>query len=277
MKNKVGALAIPMVIIVMTCFNLPLLWMLVRSVIDPDPTLRHYERIATTPVYAALLQNTLEIAALTTVVCVFLGYVIAYWITGLPSHLRLIALLFVILPFWVSVLVRTYAWIAILGRRGVLNELLISLGVTGTPIPFLYNKSGVLLGMINVLLPFVVLPTMAAMRRVDMNLLVAARSLGSSRAGAFWRIFLPLTVPTVGACGLLVFVMSLGFFITPAILGGGRVPLVATVLDSLINRYPDWGLAAALSVVISATALLIVLLYQVIMRRVSKVDSGWLA
>jgi putative spermidine/putrescine transport system permease protein len=155
-----------------------------------------------------------------------------------------------VLPFWVSILVRTYAWIVVLGNDGLINRSLQWLGLTADPISFLYNELGVVIGTTNILLPFLVLPLFAAMVRLDERLLQAAASLGASRRTIFWRVFFPLTLPSLAAGAILVFILTLGFFITPAILGGGRVPMIANMLDLLINRLPRWELAAAISTVL---------------------------
>jgi ABC-type spermidine/putrescine transport system permease subunit I len=178
-----------------------------------------------------------------------LGYPLAYWMRGLSPGRQLIALALVVLPFWVSILVRTYAWIVILGNDGVVNRTLQGLGLAA-PVSFLYNEFGVILGTANILLPFLVLPLFASMLRLDDRLFQAAASLGASDWTIFWRVFWPLTLPSLAAGAILVFILTLGFFITPAILGGGRVPMIATMLDLLLNRLPRWELAAAISTVL---------------------------
>jgi ABC-type spermidine/putrescine transport system permease subunit I len=169
---------------------------------------------------------------------------------GLSPGRQLIALALVVLPFWVSILVRTYAWIVILGNDGLVNRMLQGLGLAAAPVSFLSNEFGVILGTANILLPFLVLPLLAAMLKVDDRLLQAAASLGASQRTVFWRVFFPLTLPSLAAGAILVFILTLGFFITPAILGGGRVPMVANMLDLLINRLPRWELAAAISTIL---------------------------
>lgn len=257
---------LPLAALVVLVFDLPLVWMLVRSLFDPDFTLRHYTKLIESPVYFGVMRNTLSIALITTALCVPIGYVIAYWIVGLPQKYRAVTTLFVIVPFWVSILVRTYAWIVLLGDRGIVNNVLVGIGLTGSTVQFLYNNVGVVIGMLNVLLPFVVLPLIASMSSIDPSLVKAARSLGSSRAGSFFRVFFPLSLPALAACTLLTFILALGFFITPAILGGGRVPVIATLLDTLINVYPNFGLAAALSLVVILTTGVILGLFSVLWR-----------
>jgi ABC-type spermidine/putrescine transport system permease subunit I len=224
--------------------------MLSWSVAAPPDMLAHYGQIFERAVYLKVLGNTFRIALIATVVCVALGYPLAYWMRGLSPGRQMIAIALVVLPFWVSILVRSYAWIVILGNDGLINRMLEGLGLIGTPMSFLYNEFGVILGTANVLLPFLVLPLFASMLRLDERLLQAAASLGASSWTVFWRVFFPLTLPSLAAGAILVFILSLGFFITPAILGGGRVPMIANMLDLLINRLPRWELAAAISTIL---------------------------
>ena len=243
------AYVLPLLLFMLLAFNVPIVMVLARSVGGADP-LAHYAQILERAVYLKVLGNTFRIALIATVVCVVLGYPLAYWMRSLSPGRRLVAVALVVLPFWVSILVRTYAWIVILGNDGVVNRSLQGLGLAGVPVSFLYNEFGVILGTANVLLPFLVLPLFAAMVKLDDRLLQAAASLGASRRTIFWRVFFPLTLPSLAAGGILVFILTLGFFITPAILGGGRVPMIANMLDLLINRLPRWELASAISTVL---------------------------
>jgi putative spermidine/putrescine transport system permease protein len=244
-----AAYVAPLLLFMLLAFNLPIVLMLSWSVAAPPDVLAHYGQIFERAVYLKVLGNTFRIALIATAVCVVLGYPLAYWMRGLSPGRQLIALALVVLPFWVSILVRTYAWIVILGNDGVVNRTLQGLGLAA-PLSFLYNEFGVILGTVNVLLPFLVLPLFASMLRLDDRLFQAAASLGASDWTVFWRVFWPLTLPSLAAGAILVFILTLGFFITPAILGGGRVPMIANMLDLLINRLPRWELAAAISTVL---------------------------
>lgn len=173
----------------------------------------------------------------------------------------------VVMTFWVSILVRTYAWIVILGNGGIVNRWLQALGWTTKPVEFLYNENGVLLGMVNVLLPFLILPLAAAMRRIDPRLLQVAETLGASRMAIFWRVFFPLSLPALSAAMVLVFILSLGFYITPAILGGGKVPMIANMMDFLINKFARWEMAAVNAVVLLVLTLLLYAVYQRLRER----------
>jgi len=244
-----AAYVLPLVAFMLLAFNLPIVLMLGWSIGAPPDVLAHYGQMLERAVYLKVLANTFRIAAIATVVCVLLGYPLAYWMRSLLPGRQLLAVALVVLPFWISILVRTYAWIVILGNDGLVNRSLQGLGLIA-PVSFLYNQFGVVLVTANVLLPFLVLPLFAAMLKLDDRLLQAAASLGASRRTIFWRVFFPLTLPSLAAGAILVFILTLGFFITPAILGGGRVPMIANMLDLLINRLPRWELSAAISTVL---------------------------
>ena len=241
----------PLFLVMLLAFNVPIALMLAWSVSGGAAApFEHYATIVERSIYFKVLLNTFRIALIATAACAVLGYPLAYWMRGLSHGRQLLAVALVVLPFWVSILVRTYAWIVVLGNDGMVNRGLQALGLTAAPVGFLYNELGVIIGTVNILLPFLVLPLFASMLKLDDRLLQAAASLGASRRTIFWRVFFPLTLPSLAAGAILVFILTLGFFITPAILGGGRVPMIANMLDLLINRLPRWELASAISTVL---------------------------
>lgn len=255
-------IVLPLLLVMALGFNLPLLLMLGKSLLgDGGLTLVHFHEVLGTPVYLKVVGITARVALGTAVCCALIGYPLAYWLRQLQPRWQMVALACVVVPFWISILVRTYAWIVVLGNAGVVNRLLLDLAWVRTPLGFLYAEPGVMLGTINVLLPFLVLPLYAAMAKVDARLVPAAQTLGATPWSAFWRVFFPLTVPALAAGAVLVFILSLGFLITPAILGGGRVPMVANMLDLLINQMPNWELASAISALLLVATLLLFALY----------------
>lgn len=265
-----ASFVVPLLLFVVVVFDIPLIVTSLWSFTDEQTgaaTLANYAEFLTSDIYARIIWRTMLIALMVTVLCALLGYPLAYWTTRLSPVWQVVALGTVILTFWVSILVRTYAWIVILGNGGVVNRWLQSVGLTKTPIEFLYNEFGVMVGMVNVLLPFFVLPLYAAMRRIDRRLLDMAESLGASRLESFWRVFFPLSLPGLGASMVLAFILSLGFFITPAILGGGRVPMVANMMDLLINQFARWQMAAVVSVALLLVTLLFYGIYQWLRER----------
>lgn len=248
---------LPLFLIIVVGFDIPILFLVGWSLSNPFPTFQHYVTLGSAPTYARIYANTFQLAAIVTACCVILGYPLSYWMNKLERRQQSAALLVVFLSFWISVLVRSYAWIVILGNGGIVNRTLQSFGLTDAPITFLYSMLGVTIGMVNILLPYLVLPLFAAMRRIDENLIDAAKSLGASDGFAFTRVFLPLSAPALAATAMLVFILSLGFFVTPAILGGGRVVMISNMLNLLINELPRWELAAAASVVLLAMTLIV--------------------
>lgn len=262
----------PLLIFIVVLFDLPVLRMLSLSFLADAGWLAAYGELFESSAYLRVIVNTFKLALATALLCGVMGYVLAYFIHSLQSaRLRATCLALVALSFWISILVRTYAWIVVLGNNGIVNRLLLDAGWIDSPLPLIYNELGVLTGTVNLLLPLVVLPLYAAMGGVDQRLLQAARTLGAGEGRVFWRVFFPLTLPALLAGMMLVFILTLGFLVTPAILGGNRVPMIATVLDSLINVLSDWHVAAALSCLLLCVTLL---LYAVHQRLVQRTHTG---
>jgi ABC-type spermidine/putrescine transport system permease subunit I len=229
-------------------------------------TLDWYAKALGEGLYLQVFWNTFEIALLVTLFSLLLGYPLGYLIATTTPFWATVGFVLVLLPLWTSILVRTYAWMVLLGRNGVFNRWLIDAGVIHDPLPLLNNLTGVLIGMVHVLLPYVVLPVYGAVKRLDPALIAAAEGLGASSWRTFWRIVLPLTLNGVFAGGVLVFVLSLGFFITPALLGGGRVMMVAVLIEQQVRETLNWPFAAALSAVLLAATLVVYAAAQRFMR-----------
>ncbi len=226
-----------------------------------------YAKALTKPLYIDVFLLTVRIAAATTLACLLLGYPIAYLLATTTRIWRLIGFLFILFPFWTSVLVRTYAWMVLLGRNGVINKVLLATGLVEHPLALMYNMAGVLIGMVHVLLPYMILPLYGALRRVDPHLVQAAEGLGAPRWRVFWRIYLPLTLNGIAAGTILVFVLSLGFFITPALLGGGKVMMIAVLIQQQVGEVLDWNFAAALSGLLLVVTVAAYALVQSLMER----------
>lgn len=255
-------LVIPLLLVMTVGFNLPLVAMLGQSFVGATGfTLANFSEVFAAAAYLKVLGSTFRIALITAAVCVLIGYPLAYWLRRLSPRWQMVALALVVVPFWISILVRTYAWIVVLGNAGIVNRTLLALGLIETPLSFLYNELGVIIGTVNVLLPFLVLPLFAAMLKIDEQLLRAAETLGAGPWTVFWRIFFPLSVPALAAGAVLVFILTLGFFITPAVLGGGRVPMIANMLDLFVNQMPNWDLASAISAVLLVVTLALFVVY----------------
>ena len=227
-----------------------------------------YEKALTGGLYTTILYRTFEIAGIVTLCCLVVGYPVAFLLATTTPVWRAIGFAFVMLPLWTSVLVRTYAWMVLLGRNGIINRILIDFGMLDAPLPMLNSKMAVILGMVHVMLPFMILPIYSAVTRIDADLPKAARGLGASTWRILTTIYLPLTLRGIVAGVTLVFVVSLGFYITPALLGGGKVLMFAMVIEQQVREFLAWNFAGALSVILLAVTLVVFwLLNQGVARR----------
>jgi ABC-type spermidine/putrescine transport system permease subunit I len=224
--------------------------------------LAHYREVLASPVLWRVVENTLVISALTTAVSVFLAYIYAaaLWRSGILLRILLFGL--VLLPFWTGVLVKNFAWAALLQDNGIINELLRSLGLIESGVSLLHNRLAVIIGMVHYVLPYAVFPIYSGMIAIDGQLERAARSLGASAARTIWRVVIPLSLPGVYAGALLVFIISTGFFITPVILGGPRDMMIANLVDFYAHQIVDFEGAAALAVLVVAAVSILVFVYQ---------------
>lgn len=261
------ALAVPALILFVIFFAVPVGRLLGLSV--AGGSLEWYHRALTGPAYLDVFILTFWISAVVTVMTLLLGYPVAYLLATTSPGLRSVGLLLVLLPLWTSVLVRTYAWMVLLGRNGIVNKMLVGSGLVARPVGFLYNTTGVLIGMVHVLLPFMVLPLYSALRKLDPALLQAAEGLGAPGWRVLWRIVLPLTAGGIAAGTVLVFVLSLGFFITPALLGGGRVVMIGVLIQQQVAELLNWNFAAALSMLL---LLLSIGIYALVQRAVARLE-----
>ena len=245
-------LASPAILIVLVILVIPVGWLFYVSFIGADGTfsLENYERMIARKSYARIFQTTFEVSLLTTGLCILIGYPLAYFMSQLPVKWASLCLITVLLPFWTSLLVRTYAWLVLLQRQGIVNDWGISLGLWSEPIKMVHNLNGTLIGMVHIMLPFLILPVYGAMRAIDRDYMKAASNLGASPSRAFWTVFFPLSTPGLFAGTLMVFILCLGFFVTPAVLGGGKVILVSMKIVSNIEMFVNWGAASALGVVL---------------------------
>lgn len=207
------------------------------------------------PVTAIVFLNTIKLAASVTTICLLAGYPAAAFIARQQPARRGVLLALVLLPFWTSVLVRTYTWSLVLGREGLLNASLIWLGVTDTPQRFMFTSLAVHLGMVQIMLPVAILTLVGVMTELDAGLVRAARVLGASPLRAFLHVYLPMTAPGVVAATTLVFILSLGFYITPALLGGPRHRTIANLIDMQVNQLNDWATAATMALALLAITL----------------------
>ena len=246
---------LPAVLVLAVLFAYPLLGIVTRSVYKGGYTLDMYRQIFRVPVYLQVLLATFKVSALVTIVCFALGYPLAYMLATRRPRTAQLLMIIVVLPFFTSIIVRTYAWMVLLGRNGIVNQYLLALGLTDKPLLLLYNQGGVVIGMSYVLLPYMVLTVYSVMRSIDPRLVRAAHSLGASRLQAFRRVFLPLSLPGIAGGTLLVVILSLGFFITPALMGGPGDMMIAMLIEREVEITLNWSFASALAVILLALTL----------------------
>jgi ABC-type spermidine/putrescine transport system permease subunit I len=270
-KRRYALLVLPSLVLLFGMFLMPLLWLISASVYDGGFTARHYVRLFTVSAYVKVSFNTLRMALAVTGICVVIGFPVAYKIATGAGIWRNLLIIAVLMPFWTSVLVRSYGWMVILHPNGILNSALSATGLVSEPLELVHNTTGVLIGMTQIMLPYMVLPLATVMQRVDPELLRAAKSLGAAPVSSFLWIYLPLILPGIVAGSLLVFIISLGFFVVPALLGGTEDVTLAQLIDFNINTTLNWGFAAALSSVLLLSALCIFALAV----RVARTGNLW--
>jgi len=252
-------LTAPYLLLVIFLIIIPVGWLFYMSFIGRDGSfsIENYERMLKSKSYIRIFITTFKISFLTTLICALLGYPLTYFMSQLSRKWAGICMIGVLIPFWTSLLVRTYAWLVLLQRKGLINNIAIDLGFISEPIKFVHNTSGTLIGMAHIMLPFLILPLYANMRAIDKDCLKAAANLGATPTRAFWTVFFPLSIPGLLAGLLIVFVICLGFYVTPAVLGGGKVIMAAMKISSNIELYFSWGAASALGVVLLVVTMLI--------------------
>jgi putative spermidine/putrescine transport system permease protein/spermidine/putrescine transport system permease protein len=252
-------LTLPYLLLVGAMIVVPIGWLFFLSFIGRDGTFsfENYERMITSKAYFRIFMTTFKISMLTTLICALVGYPLAYFMSQISRRAANICMIGVLIPFWTSLLVRTYAWLVLLQKKGLVNTMAVDLGLIAEPIKFVHNTSGTLIGMVHIMLPFLILPLYANMRSIDGHCVKAAANLGATPTRAFWTVFFPLSIPGLLAGLLIVFVLCLGFYVTPAVLGGGKVIMAAMKISSNIELYFSWGAASALGVVLLVVTMII--------------------
>lgn len=216
--------------------------------------------------FSRILLRTFEISAVVTIFCLLLGYPLAYWLSTLSPRQANILMILVLVPFWTSILVRSAAWIVLLQSNGLVNRSLLELGLISDPLPLLFNRLGVIIAMVHILLPFMILPLYSVMKSVPPTYLRAAVSLGSSPLAAFFRVYVPQTFPGIGAGGLLVFILSIGYYVTPALLGGADDQMLSYYIAQYTNVTVNWGMACALGAVLLSATLVLYAIYRRVVK-----------
>jgi putative spermidine/putrescine transport system permease protein len=245
----------PVLVVLVCLFVVPLAEIMIRSFYGDGFTLKYYRQIFETPAYFTVIGLTFKMVTVVTAVCLVLGYPLAYVMIRLPERTAKLVRVLIVVPLLTSVIVRTYAWMILLGTNGIINQGLQATGLTVQPVKLIYNFTGVIIGMVYVMLPFMVLTLESVMRNIDPSVLRASYNLGASQFQTFRRVFLPLSLPGVAGGSILVFIMSLGYYITPALLGGPRDMVFAMLIARQVEYSMNWSFASSL-----ATLLLVITL-----------------
>jgi ABC-type spermidine/putrescine transport system permease subunit I len=253
-----AALLLPAILVAVIAFLLPLARLVGLSFTSPAGPFSTYGHLLGDDIYARVFANTFVIASVVTLVALLIAYPVAFALTRLSRTWRVVLFACVLLPLWISVLVRTFSWMLLLERNGPLNRIFIASGLIDQPLALLFNHTAVLIGMVHVLLPYAVLPIYAALVRIDGSLLRASEGLGASHFMTFWRVLFPLSLRGVATAATFTFLLSLGFFVTPALLGGPSSLTLSMLIDSFVSERLNWPLAAAASVVLLTSALVVV-------------------
>ncbi|MFS3128956.1 ABC transporter permease [Nocardioides sp. Bht2] len=248
-----GLLILPLLVFLLVFFVAPLGFMIAKSFTDPTLSLDNYREIFSASIYVKVLVNTFVIALTVTAVTMLLAYPYAYLMTISRPAWRNLLILLILVPFWTSVLVRSFALVLLLRDTGVINTIAMDIGVIQEPLSIMRSMKGVMFGMVQVALPFAVLPMYATMRNIDPRLTEAAQGLGDRPSGAFWRVFVPLSMPGVAAGLLLTFIQALGYYITPSLLGGPKNTMIGELIVQQVSTVLQFGFAAALAVLLLTT------------------------
>lgn len=273
-RHRVDAnllLVLPAAMLMLACFAWPVLNLLRLSFSQRTPGFENYRALVTHPVYLRVLWNTVVISASVDLVCLLIGYPVAYTMATASPRLRRLLIFIVLIPFWSSVLVRSFAWMVLLQRNGLINDMLIGVGLIQRPAQLVYNRIGVLIGMVQILLPFMIFPLFTVMSRIDTSYAQAAATLGAGPVRGFVRVYFPLTLPGVLTGGVLVFVIALGYYIVPALLGGLGDTMIAQLIEQQVADFGNWGMAGTLSAALLAgTGVMLALI-----MRVYGLGSAW--
>ncbi|MBB5534542.1 putative spermidine/putrescine transport system permease protein [Rhizobium giardinii] len=254
-RSRNFALTVPALLLLVVFFILPVLSLLLRSVLEPEPGLGNYQALLGSTTYLKIFLNTFSVSALVTVVTLAIGFPVAWALAIMPSRLSSIVFAILLLSMWTNLLTRTYAWMVLLQRTGVINKTLMGLGLISEPLPLVNNLVGVTIGMTYIMLPFIILPLYGVIRKIDPAILQAAALCGATRWQALTRVLIPLATPGMVSGALMVFVMSLGYFVTPALLGGTANMMLAELIAQFVQSLVNWGMGGAAALVLLVVTL----------------------
>lgn len=253
--------ALPALAFLFICLVLPLSSLLLLSVSEPTLGLGNYAKLLGDATYGRVLFNTFFVAAVVTGVTLLIGYPVAWLLAILPRRAAQLLLAVILLSMWTNLLARTYGWMVLLQRTGVINRTLLDLGLISEPLPLVNNLFGVTIGMTYIMLPYVILPLHATLAGIDPAIMQAAAITGAKPRQIFWRVLLPLSMPGIGAGCLMVFVMALGYYVTPALLGGTTNMMLAELIAQQVQSLLNWGLGSAAAFILLAVTLVFFAIY----------------
>ncbi len=261
-RSNTFFLVLPLLVYLCIFYVYPILQLVGQSLFDPEITLKNYGAFLEIKVYQKIMINTFVIAFFTTAFCILLGYPVAYLMCTVSQRASQVIMFLIVVPFWISILVRSYAWMVLLGRNGLVNQFLLGINIIDSPLHMMHNRFSVYVGMVNVLLPFLIFPLYSVMKGIDKNLLKAAYVLGTPPWKAFIKVFFPLSLSGVAGGGLLVFIIALGFYITPALLGGPKDTMISLLIQAQIEELLNWGFGSALATILMIAALIVFVIYN---------------
>jgi putative spermidine/putrescine transport system permease protein len=245
----------PALLLLAIFFVLPVLSLLLRSIMEPTPGLQNYVELLGSTTYLKVFGNTFLVATVVTIATVVIGFPTAWLLAIAPRRISSLLFSILLLSMWTNLLARTFAWMVLLQSTGPINRVLMALHIINEPLALVNNLVGVTVGMTYIMLPFLVMPLHATLRSIDASTLRAAAVCGASRWQAFWRVLVPLATPGIASGALMVFVMALGYFVTPALLGGPSYMMLAELIAQLVQGLLNWGLAGAAAFVLLAVTL----------------------
>ncbi|MDX1010747.1 ABC transporter permease [Sinorhizobium medicae] len=248
-------LTLPGLVLLVLFFVVPVVILLMRSVTEPVPGLGNYVELLGSSTYLRIFTNTFLVSGLVTVVSLLIGFPVAWALAVMPGRAASIVFAILLLSMWTNLLARTYAWMVLLQRTGVINKVLIGLGLIDKPLPLVNNLTGVTIGMTYIMLPFIILPLYGVIKKIDPAILQAAALCGANRWQSLVRVLLPLAMPGMAAGALMVFVMSLGYFVTPALLGGTANMMLAELIAQFVQSLVNWGMGGAAALVLLVVTL----------------------
>lgn len=269
-KSKNLGLAFPALLLLMIFFVIPVVSLLLRSVTEPELGLQNYAELFGTTTYAKVFLNTFMVSAIVTLLSLAIGFPVSWILAIMPSRWSAVLFAIILLSMWTNLLARTYAWMVLLQRTGVINSTLMSLGIIDEPLALVNNLIGVTIGMTYIMLPFVILPLYGVIKKIDSSILQAAALCGATKFQVLWKVLIPLSASGMVAGGLMVFVMSLGYFVTPALLGGTSNMMLAELIAQLVQSLVDWGMGGAAAFVL----LIITLALYALQIRFVGINSG---